>query len=77
MLADKVRYADTAPWPTEADGGGKSLQRLVESTYGNDPANWIAGGRSPGVSYAPGAGPTISQQPANTTALASLTATFR
>jgi hypothetical protein len=35
-------------WPTEADGGGKSLSRKVASLYGNDPNNWAADVSSPG-----------------------------
>jgi len=43
-----VNYSDGAhpealdPWPTEPDGGGKSLTRKVLTDYGNDPGNWIA-----------------------------------
>ena len=39
---DVVRYDDKAPWPTNADGGGVSLERLRASAYGNDPLNWRA-----------------------------------
>jgi hypothetical protein len=58
---DVVRYNDKAPWPTNADGFGPSLERLNASAYGNDPINWRAspgqaspgldntGNRSPGV----------------------------
>jgi hypothetical protein len=48
---DVVRYDDKAPWPTNADGSGASLERLVASAYGNDPINWRAspGGPSPGL----------------------------
>jgi hypothetical protein len=34
-------------WPTEPDGDGQSLTRLVLSDYGNDPANWAASTPSP------------------------------
>ena len=44
---DVVRYNDKAPWPTNADGFGPSLERLNASAYGNDPANWT-------VSFGPG-----------------------
>ncbi|MFM1769209.1 MAG: hypothetical protein RJA22_1738 [Verrucomicrobiota bacterium] len=70
LLVDKVSYTDTAPWPAAADGIGLSLQRTVESSYGNDPTNWVAGGRSPGASYVPGPVPVITQQPADASALA-------
>ena len=49
VLVDKVNYADTAPWPTEPDGTGASLQRRNLSGYGNEPTNWIAGAPSPGL----------------------------
>ena len=39
---DVVRYNDKAPWPTNADGFGSSLERLDASDYGNDPVNWHA-----------------------------------
>jgi hypothetical protein len=42
ILMDKVRYQDSAPWPTNADGNGNSLQRLALGAYGNDPTNWFA-----------------------------------
>ena len=48
-------YSDSAPWPTEADGGGKSLE-LVNPTSKPDPteaANWAA---SAAVNGTPGAG---------------------
>jgi hypothetical protein len=48
MVFDKVTYKDAGQWPKEADGLGMSLQRIVNSEYGNDPANWKAGEPSPG-----------------------------
>jgi len=55
---DRVVYSDgshhdDAPngvdlWPTEADGQGKSLTRVIPSFYGNDPNNWTAANPSPG-----------------------------
>jgi hypothetical protein len=36
------------PWPTAADGLGKSLSRQDPQAYGNDPANWRAADPSPG-----------------------------
>ena len=41
---DSVTFKDKAPWPSEADGSGRSLSR-VDSTNGgdgNDPENWKA-----------------------------------
>ncbi len=46
---DEVLYDDRAPWPSGADGAGASLQRVAASSYGNDPAAWIAASPSPGL----------------------------
>ena len=58
IRVDRVKYSDgihpqDCPgnvdlWPTEADGGGKSLTRKVPASYGNDVANWDANTPSPG-----------------------------
>jgi len=58
ICVDRVGYSDgfhpeDCPggvdlWPTEADGGGKSLTRRTGADYGNDPDNWIAAIPSPG-----------------------------
>ena len=37
------------PWPTEADGGGLSLNRIWPARYGNDPNNWHATIPTPGA----------------------------
>ena len=58
IRVDRVTYSDgahpespggTDPWPTSPDGGGTSLQRKVLANYGNDVANWQAGGPNPGM----------------------------
>ncbi|MGC3959141.1 MAG: lamin tail domain-containing protein [Verrucomicrobiota bacterium] len=41
-VVEKVAYADTAPWPVSADGGGTSLQRIEPTLFANDPQNWQA-----------------------------------
>ncbi len=56
---DRVNYSDGSHpedcpggvdyWPVEADGGGKSLSRIVPTDYGNDVANWQAATPSPGL----------------------------
>ncbi len=47
---DYVRFNDRAPWPTEADGAGPSLEKNSPDVYGNEPRNWrtFRVGGSPG-----------------------------
>ena len=52
ILVDEVSYSDPPPWPSEASGTGKSLQRLASNSFGDDPINWwgadpTAGGPNP------------------------------
>jgi len=57
---DRVNYSDGSHpedcpggvdlWPTEADGGGKSLTRINSNLYGNDVINWDANDPTPGTS---------------------------
>lgn len=42
ILLERVRYNDKAPWPTEADGAGPSLERHPAGGFGNDPLHWRA-----------------------------------
>ena len=49
VLVDRVHYRDSNPWPTNADGGGDSLQRLSMTGYGNEPTNWFAAAPNPGL----------------------------
>ncbi len=42
VFVEKVKYEDVAPWSTNADGGGVSLQRLSLTGYANDHTNWFA-----------------------------------
>jgi hypothetical protein len=58
IRADRVNYSDGSHpgdvpgsvdlWPSETDGQGKSLTRIVPRDYGNDPQNWIEASPSPG-----------------------------
>jgi hypothetical protein len=58
IRVDRINYSDGSHpedcpggvdlWPTIADGGGKSLSRLLPASYGNDVANWYAKTPSPG-----------------------------
>lgn len=47
VQVDEVVYDDLAPWPTGADGGGSTLQRLTNA-YGNAGASWFAAPGTPG-----------------------------
>ncbi|MBI1839289.1 MAG: lamin tail domain-containing protein, partial [Verrucomicrobia bacterium] len=61
---EKVDYGPAAPWPSDANGTGASLQRVSLEDYGNDPANWFAAAPSPGKIANHGVGaPVISEQP--------------
>ena len=54
IRVDRVNYSDGSHpvgddlWPSQADGGGKSLTRKVPQEYGNDVVNWKAAEPSPG-----------------------------
>lgn len=48
-LVDWVSYRKVAPWPVDADSTGKSIHRVKNSSYGNDPANWKSGDPTPGT----------------------------
>jgi hypothetical protein len=76
VLMDKVEYNDEPPWPLAADGMGFSLQRLSESAYGNDPANWTAAPPRPGTALSPGVEPVITLSPASQTVAPGGTATL-
>ncbi|MFM1769208.1 MAG: hypothetical protein RJA22_1737 [Verrucomicrobiota bacterium] len=76
VLADKVNYSDSSPWPTNADGTGFSLQRSPLSAYGNDPASWTAAAVTPGDSTPVAGGPVFILQPSNQVVLATLSVTF-
>ena len=71
LLVDQVRYKDTPPWATLADGStngvGYSLQRVSLSGYGNDATNWIAGTPTPGAATGAAAQtpPAITVQPSS------------
>ncbi|HUF61087.1 MAG TPA: lamin tail domain-containing protein, partial [Verrucomicrobiales bacterium] len=60
-LIDQVSYDDAAPWPTEADGGGPSLQLRNGAVETNAPSSWAAAsGERP---YSPGAVNTVPPMP--------------
>jgi len=41
-LMDYVEYDDQIPWPTEPDGGGKTLELINPDLDNNIPENWTA-----------------------------------
>ena len=47
VLVDEVDYSNAAPWPTNANASGNSLQRIQSAGYGNDPINWQAASPTP------------------------------
>ena len=53
-VIDSFRYNDLAPWPAEADGGGKSLI-LSEPSTSPDPADPTSWGASLAIGGSPGA----------------------
>jgi hypothetical protein len=63
ILVERVTYSNLTPWPTNADGGGASLHRLVAANYGNDPVNWGAGLPTVGGASPFSGPPQILQQP--------------
>jgi hypothetical protein len=77
ILVDRIDYSNQLPWPAAADGIGPSLQRLVESAYGNDPLNWVAVGPSAGRSFVPGGTPpSITAQPSDVVGVVGRTSQF-
>ncbi len=48
ILVDTIRYRDESPWPSDADGEGKSLQRINHLGYSNDVAQWTSALPTPG-----------------------------
>ena len=63
IVVDRVDYGAAAPWGVAADGAGASLQRVSESGYGNDPANWVAATPSPGAPLPTAPPPVILRSP--------------
>ena len=45
IRVDRVNYNTSAPWPS---GTGLSIQRRIDSSYGNDFINWSASTPTPG-----------------------------
>ena len=49
VIVDEVVYGNQHPWPTNANGGGTSLQRFSVIQSGLDPVNWFAALATPGL----------------------------
>lgn len=46
--SDVVSYGEDSPWPSDADGNGKSLTRIHFDIAGSDPSAWKAQSPTPG-----------------------------
>lgn len=55
ILQLSVCFGDSTPWPTDADGGGYTLEDSDYNGNLNDAGNWFAGcyGGSPGTAFIP------------------------
>jgi hypothetical protein len=54
VISDEVIYDDRLPWPDDAAGTGKTLNRRGPALYGNNGDSWVAAAATPGrVSFAP------------------------
>ncbi|HKS36509.1 MAG TPA: hypothetical protein VJW76_04925, partial [Verrucomicrobiae bacterium] len=42
VLVERIAYSSSPPWSSDANGTGKSLQRVNGGEYGNEPLNWTA-----------------------------------
>jgi hypothetical protein len=66
LIEDEVRYGAQTPWPTQADGGGRSLTRLGVTLWGNDPASWAAEPPTPDTAFEAPTKPSITSIPETT-----------
>ena len=48
VVEDHIQYADNAPWPSNADGTGQSINRVGSQFWGGDSTSWYAFAPSPG-----------------------------
>ncbi|HWI58934.1 MAG TPA: lamin tail domain-containing protein [Bacillota bacterium] len=63
VTVDRIAYQPVAPWPTNANGLGGSLQRHVLSAYANDPVNWVAASPTAGWLNAAAEQPVVAALP--------------
>jgi len=76
VLVERIDYADQTPWPVAADGLGGSLQRRVQTAYGNDPTNWIGAAPTGGTGFVGGSPPVVTMQPVDTSVILGNVAMF-
>ncbi|HTD65020.1 MAG TPA: lamin tail domain-containing protein [Candidatus Limnocylindria bacterium] len=76
ILVERIHYLDITPWDVIADGFGASLHRILTSSYGNDPTNWIGASPSPGAAFVGGTAPVITQPPASASVFLAGTTNF-
>jgi hypothetical protein len=50
-VIDEVCYDDDAPWPTGADGSGRSIVKIDETQPGYEPSNWTESEHRGGTAY--------------------------
>ena len=48
VIVDSVDYFDASPWPTGANGEGRSLNRRTPLRPGSDPSSWFVAAPTPG-----------------------------
>ncbi len=78
IFVEKVKYEDRAPWPTNTDGTGFSLQRLNLQAYANDQTNWFGAAPTTGRdNVTSGSAPVISVNPISTAVVAGESAQFQ
>lgn len=49
VMVDTVAYDEAAPWPSQADGQGSSLQRTTATAFGDLASSWLAATPTPGT----------------------------
>jgi hypothetical protein len=49
VVADQVSYDRESPWPADAAGAGRSLQRTAPAAFGGLVTSWIAAAPTPGT----------------------------
>jgi len=76
ILVEKIKFEDSAPWPTGADKTGLALHRISHTGYANDSTNWFAGPSMPGNPTIPTIPPIITAQPQDVVATPGQDVTF-